>query len=111
LLLHQGNYYVLHVFRERAEFYELEAKAEELARMYKPDHIVTEDGAYGEALVFKMKKLGYAATTYRPQGNKVARMSIQATKIEAGQLWLPKQAPWLGEFEAELFLFPKCAAR
>jgi predicted phage terminase large subunit-like protein len=111
LLVHQGNYYVLHVFRERAEFYELEAKAEELARMYKPDHIVIEDGAYGEALVFKMKKLGYAATTYRPQGNKVARMSIQATKIEAGQLWLPKQAPWLGEFEAELFLFPKCAAR
>ena len=33
-------------------------------------------------------------------------MAIQSAKFEAGQVFLPKEAPWLSAFEPELFAFP-----
>jgi predicted phage terminase large subunit-like protein len=33
-------------------------------------------------------------------------MSNQSAKIEAGQVWLPEQAPWLETFKAEMLAFP-----
>ena len=36
-------------------------------------------------------------------------MSVQSLKIEDGLLLLPKQAPWLDDFEAEPFAFPNSA--
>ena len=33
-------------------------------------------------------------------------MAIQSAKFAAGQVFLPKEAPWLAAFEAELFAFP-----
>ena len=33
-------------------------------------------------------------------------MAAQSAKIEAGQVHLPKDAPWLGEFLSELLAFP-----
>lgn len=110
LLVHEPNYYVVHLFRDRLEFPDLRAKAEELARRFKPDRIVVEDSAFGQALVDELKKMNFPAISFRPAGSKVARMSVQSVKIENGQLWLPKQSPnqaaWLDDFEAELFAFP-----
>jgi predicted phage terminase large subunit-like protein len=34
-------------------------------------------------------------------------MSIQSAKFESGQVFLPQDAPWLAELEAELFSFPQ----
>ena len=33
-------------------------------------------------------------------------MEAQTAKIEAGQVFLPKDAPWLGDFLDELLAFP-----
>ena len=33
-------------------------------------------------------------------------MSAELAKFEAGLVYLPDRAPWLPEFEAELFAFP-----
>jgi hypothetical protein len=33
-------------------------------------------------------------------------MKIQSAKFESGSVFLPKQAPWLHDYEAELFAFP-----
>ena len=33
-------------------------------------------------------------------------MSIQSAKFESGQVFFPKEAPWLADLEAELFAFP-----
>ncbi len=46
LLVREGNYYVIDVFRDRLEFPELKTKAGDLARSYKPDRIVVEDSAF-----------------------------------------------------------------
>ena len=36
----------------------------------------------------------------------MSRMAVASAKIEAGQVLLPEQAPWLPDLEAELFAFP-----
>ena len=33
----------------------------------------------------------------KPEGSKVDRMAAQSAKIEAGHVYLPKSAAWLGE--------------
>jgi hypothetical protein len=33
-------------------------------------------------------------------------MAVASAKFEAGQALLPERAPWLADFEAELFVFP-----
>ena len=33
-------------------------------------------------------------------------MSIQSGKFESGQVFHPYEAPWLADYEAELFVFP-----
>ncbi len=42
----------------------------------------------------------------KPEGSKMDRMAAQSAKIEAGQVHLAKDAPWLGEFLSELLAFP-----
>ena len=42
----------------------------------------------------------------KPEGSKVERMVAQSAKIEAGHIFLPKSAPWLGDFLTELLSFP-----
>jgi predicted phage terminase large subunit-like protein len=42
----------------------------------------------------------------KPEGSKLERMAAQSAKIEAGQVHLPKSAPWLGDFLTELLAFP-----
>jgi predicted phage terminase large subunit-like protein len=41
-----------------------------------------------------------------PKGSKADRMVAQTAKIEAGHVYLPKEAPWLAEFLSELLGFP-----
>ena len=42
----------------------------------------------------------------KPEGSKVDRMVAQSAKIEAGHVYLPKDAPWLATFLRELLAFP-----
>ena len=41
-----------------------------------------------------------------PENDKVTRASGVSSMVEAGQMYLPLQAPWLEEFEHELLAFP-----
>ena len=45
----------------------------------------------------------------KPEGSKVDRMVAQSAKIEAGHVYLPKDAPWLATFMRELLAFPNGA--
>jgi hypothetical protein len=41
-----------------------------------------------------------------PNCDKITRMSAQSSRIEAGQVYLPRQERWLEDFRAELLQFP-----
>src|SRR5262249_10966260 len=42
----------------------------------------------------------------RPKGDKEVRMSQHEGRFAAGNVLLPKEAPWLADFESELLAFP-----
>jgi len=107
-LLQEGKYYLMHVLRKRFDYPTLKAQAIAHARAYKADRILVEDSgsSVGAALVGELKKAGLPAIAVKPERNKKTRMSIQSAKFENGSVFIPKQAPWLHDYEAELFAFP-----
>jgi predicted phage terminase large subunit-like protein len=49
---------------------------------------------------------GLRPIPFKPEGDKVVRMSAQSAKIEAGYVWLPERSAWLDDFRAEVLQFP-----
>jgi predicted phage terminase large subunit-like protein len=106
LLVHDDNYYIIDVFRDRIDYLPLRERAKSLAQKYKPNRILIEESGNGPALVADLKDAGLAAVAIRPEGNKLTRLSVQLAKLEGGRLFRPREAPWLADFEAEIFAFP-----
>jgi predicted phage terminase large subunit-like protein len=107
-LLHEGKYYLMHVLRKRFDYPSLKAQAITHARAYNPKKILIEDSgsSVGTALAGELKKAGLPAIGVKPERNKKTRMSIQSSNFEAGLVFFPEQAPWLHDYEAEVFAFP-----
>jgi predicted phage terminase large subunit-like protein len=105
-LFKDGRYYLVHAHRGRYDFPELKKRALALAEQYRPNRLLIEDTGTGSALIQELRGLGRPAIAIKPTADKVARMSAQSAKFEAGLVYFPEHAPWLPELEAELFAFP-----
>ncbi len=53
-----------------------------------------------------LQQLGIPLVAFRPEGDKVMRMSAQSAKIEGGLVYIPERAPWLNDFKTEVLQFP-----
>ena len=100
------NYYVLEVLRGRLHYPELKAHAISQAQKHRPDTILVEEVGLGRTLIEALKSTGLPAVGVFPEGDKSIRVSIQLEKFANRQLFLPSEAPWLVDFENELFAFP-----
>jgi predicted phage terminase large subunit-like protein len=101
------NYYLLEVLRDRVLYPELKAHAVSQAKKYKPDKILIEEaGLLGRTLVKDLKAAGLPAVGVVPEGDKLTRISVQLEKFANRQVFFPEVAPWLVDFENELFGFP-----
>jgi predicted phage terminase large subunit-like protein len=105
-LIQEGQFYLIDLDRGRYDYPELKQRALYLADRHKPTKILIEDAGTGTALVQELRRMGRSAIPVRPDRDKITRMSIQSSKFEAGLVHLPERAPWLTEFETELFAFP-----
>ena len=107
--VHQKTYYLLHVCRKRLDFPELKREARRLNDQFKPHKIIIEDKASGTQLIQSLKddRL-YRVTPYSPPtgSDKIMRLHAQSALFENGRVYLPKSAPWLGEYIIELIGFP-----
>lgn len=91
----------------RLEYPDLKQVFYTLACEYKPDMILLEDKASGQQLLQDARRETHLPLLgIRPKSDKVTRFAAVSAMIEAGKLVLPEQAPWLADFEAELFSFP-----
>ena len=107
LFVHEQNFYVLDVLRKRMDFPMLRQRARSHAQQYKPSFVLVEDDCgVGTALAAELRETGFTAIAVKPEGDKLTRMAIQSAKIEGRRFFLPYQAPWLADFEDELFAFP-----
>ena len=105
-MIHERRFYLMDVCRARMNYPTLKARAIALAEFYEPSKIFIEDTGVGTGLIPELKLLGLPAIAVTPERNKIARMSIQTAKFEAGLVLFPRNAPWLPTLETELFSFP-----
>jgi predicted phage terminase large subunit-like protein len=110
-LVRKNEVFVLDVLRERLNFPDLVKAVVRLANRHQaPKAMLVEDAASGTQLIQYLRHVQPKGVPLpiprRPDGDKVTRMSRASSRIEAGELLLPHEAPWLADFERELLGFP-----
>ena len=109
--LQQGNRcYLFDVLREKLDYPRLKRRVLEDAFRHEANTVLIEDKGSGTSLIQDICQENNSGMPnpigVLPEGDKLTRMSAQSAKIEARQVYLPKQAPWLGDLQAELLQFP-----
>ena len=67
----------------------------------------TDGTPAGTQLVQELRHQGlHQITPVKVEGSKEMRMQAQTPTIEAGTVWLPREAPWLREYLHEMTMFP-----
>lgn len=108
LIVDKRDYYLLDVTRGRFEYPKLRQTALALAERYDPTTILIEDTSAGIALGQELRQLGrYRVNSIQVERDKVTRLYVQAAKFEAGNVYFPRNAPFLLDLEAELLSFPQ----
>jgi predicted phage terminase large subunit-like protein len=110
-LARRNSVFVLDVFRAKLEFPALKAHAIRLAQLWNAGALLIEDAASGTQLLQALRRDEPAGVCtpigLRPEGDKVNRFWGQTGRIEAGDLLLPTEAPWLDLFLHEILGFPQ----
>jgi predicted phage terminase large subunit-like protein len=110
------KHYLLDVWRGKLEYPDLKKLIADWYMKWKPDGVLIEDKASGQSLIQEFKagvilegfprKIYIPAVAIEPEGDKLSRMVAESVAFEAQQVYLPEYAPWLIDFESELFGFP-----
>jgi predicted phage terminase large subunit-like protein len=69
--------------------------------------IFVEDKANGSAIISMLRKKVSGVIPVNPQGGKVSRVNAVSDYIQAGNVWLPKEEPWVEEYIEEWAAFPR----
>jgi predicted phage terminase large subunit-like protein len=88
----------------------LKQKLIALANEHKPNRILIEQAGPGLFLIQNFIANPAPGVPIpigiKPEGDKLVRMEAQSVRFEAGQVHLPKEAPWLSTFLQEMLAFP-----
>ena len=100
-------YYLLDVFRKRLSYPDLKQMIFEKYQQHKATGVIIEDKASGQQLIQDVNTHHtIPIIKFLPRKSKFIRFLSVTAIIEAGKLYMPSQADWLTDFEAELFSFP-----
>jgi predicted phage terminase large subunit-like protein len=78
------------------------------AEQFGPESVLIEDRASGKQLIQELTRENLdQVKKVVPDADKVMRLHAQTGSIENGFVHLPRHAPWLEEYLAELMTFPK----
>jgi predicted phage terminase large subunit-like protein len=100
------RWYLIDVWRKRVDYPELKAAVRMLAARHAANRVIVEDAGAGISLVQELLGEVDGILAVKPDRDKITRMSVVSSKFESGLVFLPERAPWLADFEAELFAFP-----
>jgi predicted phage terminase large subunit-like protein len=99
--------HVLYVSRGHWVVLQMREQIIALAAQWQVDLVIVEDTSSGMGLIQLLKEQPRLDVVGRkPDADKETRMSRQQGRFEAGRILLPKEAPWLADFENELLAFP-----
>lgn len=106
VLVRNGDFYVIDLQRRRMTYPELRKLVILCHRGFEPNALIIEDAGSGISLIQDLKIERIRAIPFRPKVEKVIRVSQQSAKIEAGHVFLPRNAKWLDDFRTEALAFP-----
>ena len=99
--------HLLHVTRGHWKVLEMRDRITWLVREWQADRAIVEDTSSGMGLIQLLREVnGFDVIGRTSKDDKVTRLSHHQARFEAGRILLPKEAPWLAEFESELLAFP-----
>lgn len=102
-----GNVYIIDVINEKMDFAENVAAFRRITAKYpKARAKVVENKANGPAIVSLLSKEIPGIVPYEPKGGKEERAIAVTPYFEAGNIFLPKSAPWLQDFVEQFVGFP-----
>ena len=101
------NVHIVHSSRGHWTVMQMKERIIDVGGQWKVDLAIIEDSSSGMGLLQLLTEQPRLNVIGRhPNGDKEIRMSRHQGKFEAGRIFLPKEAPWLAEFESELLAFP-----
>ena len=106
IVTYDRQWFLIDVWRERVDYPELKRAAQTLAHKHKAQRVLIEDAGSGTSLIQELRGRVSGVIAVRPGRDKLTRLSVVSAKFEGRQVHLPERAPWLADFEAELFSFP-----
>jgi predicted phage terminase large subunit-like protein len=102
-----AGFYLIDVWRGRVEFPELKRKVVDLAKLHSVNEILIEDKASGQSLIQELQRnTVLPIKPIKVEADKIARVHSVTPLIEAGKVYLPKEAHWLKGFLDEMEEFP-----
>ncbi len=102
----QDRHHLINVWRDKVNFPTLRRKVLDLIDVFRPHAVLIEDAGSGSALIQELHSRGVPAIARKAKDPKVVRLNSASAFIESALMWLPKEAPWLDNLEAELLGFP-----
>lgn len=107
---HAGVHQLIDAQVMRVEYPELKRAVMSLFERFMPRAVLIEDKASGQSVLQDIRREGrLPLIAIQPKGDKLMRVAQVTPMLEAGLVALPKFAPWLAAFEAELVGFPQGA--
>ncbi|MEO6780349.1 MAG: phage terminase large subunit [Bradyrhizobium sp.] len=107
VLLNRGEtYYVLEVLRGKFPFEKLKEKILDMKARHGKASLLIEESPISHGLIQSLREKRVNVVEIRPDRDKRARLISQIDLFEGGSILLPKDAPWLDAFQAELLSFP-----
>jgi predicted phage terminase large subunit-like protein len=105
------DYHLIDVFRARLQYPDLRRMVASLASRHAAETVLIEDAGPGMMLLQDLQRdipIGMNRPIgVKPEGSKADRMVAQSAKIEAGHVYLPREAEWLDSFFLEVLGFPQ----
>lgn len=105
--------YLLHFWKGKVTFPDLEKQVVDDARKESPHQIIIEDKASGPVLIPVLKKRfpKLPIKGIQPKGDKIARLHSVSPYFENGLFHVPRpeDAPWVNDYIATMTSFPACA--
>jgi len=106
-LTRKNRAWLLDLKRERLEFPELRRAINSHAVQWCADLVLIEKAGSGISLIQDLNRdTGLNIVVIVPRADKATRLMNVSAIISGGRVFLPKDAPWLAEFQHEITLFP-----
>ncbi len=102
-----GDFYLLDVIRGQYDFPTLQRAMITRALRFSATTMLIEKATIGIGMAQNLRReTNLRPLAIPPRGDKVQRLAICSHAIEAGRLYVPRNAPWLGAFLEEVLSFP-----